>query len=191
MRWLPAAAIPQLRGWRALLALALLVSLFAGLLFVRPWRQAESWLGAVIPLHSAAGTAVAPGFTLPLFDGGSFRLADHRGQVVVLNFWASWCVPCRSEAPRLEAAAQTYQPQNVVVVGVNTQDRESDARAFIREHGLSYPNGSDSDAAITVDYDVTGLPTTVVVDRQGRIRQVWRGEIGAAQLTGFIEEALR
>jgi len=128
---------------------------------------------------------------LPLFDGGTFRPAEHRGAVVVVSFWASWCPPCRREAPRFAAAADAYRDRGVVFVSVGFQDGEGDARDFLREFDLRYPNGPDSEGDIARTYGVSGLPATLVIDRQGRIRRRWLGEITGAQLTGFIEEALR
>lgn len=139
----------------------------------------------------ATDVGPAPDFTLARFDGGDFRLAEHRGEVVVINFWASWCDPCRREAPRFADADAAYRERGVTFVGVDFQDREGDARAFIREFGLRYPNGPDPVGGITQAYGVSGLPATFVIDRQGRIARRWLGEIGAEQLTAFIDGALR
>jgi cytochrome c biogenesis protein CcmG, thiol:disulfide interchange protein DsbE len=133
----------------------------------------------------------APDLTLQLFDGGTFRLADQRGKVVVVNFWASWCPPCRAEAPRFVAASQKYRDRGVVFVGIDINDTPDNARAFLREFGITYANGTDQDLTITEAYGVAGLPTTFVVDGQGKLRQRWEGEIKAEQLSGFVEEALR
>jgi len=133
----------------------------------------------------------APDLTLQLFDGGTFRLADQRGKVVVVNFWASWCPPCHAEAPRFVAASQKYRDRGVVFVGIDINDTPDNARAFLREFGITYANGTDQDLTITEAYGVTGLPTTFVVDGQGKLRQRWQGEIQAEQLSGFIEGALQ
>jgi thiol-disulfide isomerase/thioredoxin len=83
----------------------------------------------------------APSFTLTLFDGKMIRLEDFRGKAVLINFWASWCIPCRAEAPALESAWQTYKDRGVVFIGVNIQDKEENARAFMKEFGVTYLNG--------------------------------------------------
>jgi cytochrome c biogenesis protein CcmG/thiol:disulfide interchange protein DsbE len=134
------------------------------------------------------GRAAWP-FALPLLDGGEVRLAQLRGQVVVVNFWASWCPPCRQEARTLEAAWRRFKDEGVVFVGVNTLDDEASARAFVQEFGLTYPNGIDTGGRITVAYGVWGLPETFVIDRHGRITYKHVGAIGAATLVAKLEEA--
>lgn len=141
--------------------------------------------------RTATRLGPAPDFTLRLFDGGAFHLADQRGKVLVVNFWASWCVPCRTESPRLEAAARRFQGQGVVVVGVDIQDDDKDARAFVAQYGLTYPTGAEQGMKISQAYGVSGLPSTFFVDRQGQMRRRWLGELQDAQLGGFIDEALR
>ena len=151
--------------------------------------QVRTWAGKVIDARAPA--AASPDFTLSRFDGATLHLSDYRGQVVVVNFWGSWCPPCQREAPRLEAVYQRYQPRGVVFTGIDVQDQEQDARAFIKQFQITYPNGQDGTEAIASVYGVTGLPTTVVIDRQGRIRQRWLGELQENQLTGIVEAALR
>ena len=136
------------------------------------------------------GRPAAP-FVLPLLDGGQLSLADHRGKVVVVNFWASWCVPCREEAPLLEATWRAYRDRDVVLVGVNFQDQEEAARAFIAEFGLTFPNGRDAGSRIAVDYGVYGIPELFFVTRDGRIASKHIGLIGRAALEARIEEALQ
>ena len=133
----------------------------------------------------------APDFTLALFDGTSFRLTGYRGQIVVVNFWASWCPPCQREAARFEADSRRYRARGVVFVGIDVEDSDVAARAFLREYGITYANGPDRSLQINASYGVSGLPTTVVIDRQGRVRQRWLGELQENQLTSFIEEALK
>jgi cytochrome c biogenesis protein CcmG, thiol:disulfide interchange protein DsbE len=132
----------------------------------------------------------APAFALPLFDGGDLQKDELRGHVVVLNFWASWCAPCRAEAPMLEAAARKYRDQGVLFVGANIQDREADARRFLEEFGVTYPNGVDRGSRVAIDYGVWGLPETFVIDRTGRITYKHVGELSWAALTAKVDEAL-
>ncbi len=111
----------------------------------------------------------APDFTLTLFDGRTVRLSDFRGKVVFLNFWASWCPPCRDEAPLLEQTWQRYKARDVVFLGVDIQDTESAARQFLDEFRISYMNGRDANGRIAINYGVYGIPETFFIDRDGRI----------------------
>lgn len=133
----------------------------------------------------------APAFTARLFDGATIRLGDLRGQVIFLNFWASWCPPCRAEARALEEAWRRYKDQGIVFVGVNTQDEETRARDFIAEFGVTYPNGMDPGGRIAIDYGVWGLPETFFIDRQGRITYKHVGALGWDTITAKLDEALR
>ena len=133
----------------------------------------------------------APLFTLPRFDGGELRLEELRGKVVFLNFWASWCPPCRAEARTLEAAWQKYKNEGVVFVGANIQDRESDARAFLEEFGITYPNVIDRGNRVAIDYGVWGLPETFFIDREGRITYKHVGALGWQTVTTKLDEALQ
>lgn len=111
----------------------------------------------------------APDFELTTFEGETFRLSDLRGQVVVLNFWASWCVPCRDEAPILQGLWERYRDRQVVLVGVAYADTERDALEFIDEFGITYLNGPDLGTRISEKYRITGVPETFVVDQSGEI----------------------
>ncbi|HEY7168638.1 MAG TPA: TlpA disulfide reductase family protein, partial [Candidatus Binatia bacterium] len=107
-------------------------------------------------------------FTLTLFDGKRVTLADLRGKAIFLNFWASWCEPCRAEAKDLEAAWQRLKDKNMVFLGVALQDSDENSRGFVQEFGLTYPNGRDDSGKIAVDYGVWGIPETFFIDPQGR-----------------------
>ncbi len=133
----------------------------------------------------------APDFTLQLFDGGAFRLSEHRGKVVVVNYWASWCPPCRDEARALERVWQRYRDGGVVLVGVNIWDSERDAGAFLRQYRVSYPNGPDPQGHAAIEYGVTGIPETFFIRPDGTIARHWLGPLTDAQLAAFIEEARR
>jgi cytochrome c biogenesis protein CcmG/thiol:disulfide interchange protein DsbE len=114
----------------------------------------------------------APDFTLTTFDGAEFHLADQRGKVVVINFWASWCGPCRSEAPILEALWQQYKDQGVVFLGITFADEPDDSLAFIDEFDVTYPNAEDGRSDVSKAlYRIQGVPETFVIDKQGNIRR--------------------
>jgi cytochrome c biogenesis protein CcmG/thiol:disulfide interchange protein DsbE len=133
----------------------------------------------------------APPFTLTLFDGGVLRLDRLRGKVVFLNFWASWCVPCREEARDLEAAWRTYKAQGVMFIGIDIQDKEPDARAFLDEFGITYPNGTDHGSKIAIDYGVYGIPETFFIDRTGRITYKHIGALDARLIASKLDETIR
>lgn len=130
-------------------------------------------------------------FTLVLFDGRRLGLEELSGKVVFLNFWASWCPPCRAEARTLEAAWQKYKNQDVVFLGIDIQDTEEDARGFLREFGITYPNGRDASGKIAIDYGVWGLPETFIIDRTGHIAYKHVGALGWQTMTTKLGEALQ
>ena len=117
-------------------------------------------------------------------------LSDLRGRPVVINFWASWCAPCIDEAPDLERAWRRYLDDDVVFIGVDIQDADESARAFIEEFNITYPNGRDEDGTITVDYGVIGLPVTFFVNRNGIIDRRWVGAIDELRLTDWVEDLI-
>ena len=121
----------------------------------------------------------APSFTLALFSRGTLTLKDLHGKAVLINFWASWCVPCRAEAKTLEAAWQKYKDRSVVFLGIDIPDKEEDARAFMKEFGITY------------FYGVWGIPETFFIDAQGRITYKHAGEIRAETVIAKLDDALR
>jgi len=117
----------------------------------------------------------APAFSLPRFDGGTLTLASLRGKYVIVNFWASWCIPCRDEAPLLERAWREYRDRGLVVVGVNIQDLEPEARKFIAQFKVSYTNVRDRDGRVSRAYGTTGVPESFFIDRDGRVVRKFPG----------------
>jgi cytochrome c biogenesis protein CcmG/thiol:disulfide interchange protein DsbE len=169
-----------------LFGLATLTALFFGYV-VLPYAE---------PHTSPMSGAPAPDFTLPLLSGGEegnrLGLEQLRGKVVVLDFWASWCAPCRKQAPIIEKVQQSYSPDQVAVVGVNTADTSEDAaRGFIASAVLSYPNVKD-DGVVAIQYRATSLPTLVVIDPSGNIvtlaSKVFTERELRAQIDGVLSE---
>lgn len=116
-------------------------------------------------------SGIAPNFTLTTFDGQIYRLDELRGKPVVLNFWASWCVPCRDEAPGLQKAWEMYRDQGLLVLGVDYVDTDADAKKFLEEFKQTYPTGPDVGTRISQTYHISGVPETYFIDRQGRLLQ--------------------
>lgn len=133
----------------------------------------------------------APDFSITTFDGEEYNLADMRGQVVVLNFWASWCVPCIEEAPELEATWQAYKDQGVMFLGIDYLDAEAKGLAFLAENGVTYPNGPDLRQKISDDYHITGVPETFVIDPEGNVTFHAALPINQSTLSREIEKAKR
>lgn len=132
----------------------------------------------------------APDFLLQSFDDGEILLSGQRGKIVVINFWSSTCPPCRAEARELESAWRSYQDRGVLFIGANIDDGREPAQRFLREFGVTYPNGPDEDSRVAIDYGVVGIPVTFLVDEDGVVARRWVGAIDHAQLTAWIEELL-
>ena len=132
----------------------------------------------------------APDFVLTTYDGQRLQLSDFRGQVVLLNFWASWCPPCRVEAPVLQRAAERLDSAGLVVIGIDVWDDAAQARAFLDEFGVTYPNVEDTTRSIPVEFGVTGLPETFVISRSGVLVSRWVGPINDEQLADLVAPLL-
>ena len=183
------------RGRRGLAALAGIALL--GLLLLdtgragQPERAIPSLAGERAGLVGVPDGQAAPDFSVKLFDGATFRLAEQRGRAVVLNFWASWCPPCRAEMPYFETTYRAYRERGVDFVGVTVQDDQADSQAFLKELSVSYPSGADEGNQIALRYQLTGLPTTVFINRDGIISRKWIGAISERQLLDLVEELAR
>jgi len=133
---------------------------------------------------------LAPEFTGTTLTGSQLSFSAYRGQVVVLNFWGSWCVPCREEASTLSAVAARYRPSGVSFLGVDVRDTAASARAFARSFHITYPSVSDPGSAITLDFTavvpIAGTPTTLVIDRTGHVAGAVFGTVTYPELTAIL-----
>ncbi len=170
------------------------------------------WLNAVFVLVGAAlcGMLVLPrlapdpfvgkpaaDFLLPrLMPGGALssekvRLSELEGKAVILDFWASWCVPCRAQGPVVDRVAKTQGPRGLVALGVVSGDSPEDAGQFLAAHPLGYGSVVDDQGEAARAFDVQGLPTLVALDKRGEVVAVRRGFVSEKELTGIAEAALR
>ncbi|MBL0150728.1 MAG: TlpA family protein disulfide reductase [Ideonella sp.] len=133
---------------------------------------------AELPMHAAA-----PDFTLRALTGPTLRLAEQRGHVVLVNFWASWCGPCRQEMPQLNRLHDKYRAAGLVLVGVNIDDDPRLAAEVVTRYQLRFPVLLDTDKAVVKRYDLGAMPATVLIDRDGRVRQLHRGYREGLELT--------
>ena len=132
----------------------------------------------------------APPISMALLDGDRLEIPAGPGAPLLVNFWASWCAPCHDEAALLERAWRTYRDDGVLFVGVGIQDSEAEARSYIRQYDITYPNGLDIDGRITVDYGVIGLPVTFFVDSKGIVQRRWVGAIDSGTLDEWLNELI-
>ena len=143
-------------------------------------------------LYTAGHQKLAPDFTATTLTGSKLDFASYRGKVVVLNFWGSWCGPCRDEAPMLAVAAEQYQQAGVDFLGVDVRDTTASAEAFTRNFGITYPSVSDAGSVITLDFTsvvpIAGTPTTLVINRAGRIAGAVFGQATMAELTDMLSK---
>jgi cytochrome c biogenesis protein CcmG, thiol:disulfide interchange protein DsbE len=129
-----------------------------------------------------------PDTELPRLDGdGAGSIADYRGDWVLVNFWASWCDPCRTESPDLERFHERHRKDGFTVLGINQSDLSEDALAFVEEYGLSYPQLRDGEGERAEEFGMTGLPESFLVDPDGNVAHIRRGPVDAEYLETYVE----
>ena len=131
--------------------------------------------GFTTAASAKAVQAVAPDFTLKSQKGDNLKLSELRGKVILINFWASWCGPCRQEMPVLNELYQRYRPLDFTILGVNVEQNSDNARSLLKDVSVSFPILFDNDNKVSKLYHVKGMPSTVLVDRDGNIRYVHMG----------------
>ncbi len=136
----------------------------------------------------------APDISGTTLDGDSWSLASYRGSVVVINIWASWCAPCRAEAPALKAVSEDLADNGVVFVGLNTRDSDTTARAFEKNFGITYPSVIDTDGQLQLrfaaDVNPSAIPSTIVIDQEGRVAGRILGRASESTLRAVIEPVM-
>jgi cytochrome c biogenesis protein CcmG/thiol:disulfide interchange protein DsbE len=182
---------PQV-SWKWPLQAAAL-GLVAALLVLLAWRVVTNDGNGLAAAVASGHAPAAPDFELSRLDGdGTLRLSSLRGKVVLLNFWASWCIPCKEEAPRLEAAWRRWRGRAVVVVGVDTHDFSSDARGFMHRFGVTYLNVHDGPGETADRYGGSGFPETWFVSKEGRlVVEHVNGPLAPDQIDRDLRLALR
>jgi peroxiredoxin len=148
---------------------------------IRHFHARRSLIGAALGLGTGVCAAAlvpaspAPDFTLRSMDGQNLRLGEQRGRVVMVNFWATWCGPCRQEMPHLNRLYEKYRPSGFVLFGVNVDEDTRNAAAVATKMGLKFPVLPDADKRVSKQYDLSAMPSTVLIDREGKVRHVHRG----------------
>lgn len=152
---------------------------------------------ATQPGQRPAVGSPAPDFDIGLYAGyrdglpERIRLSDLRGKVVVMNFWAEWCVECKKEAAALELASRRFKDRGVVFLGVNYLDQESAALKYLRDYAITYPNGFDQQQRISRAYRITGVPETFVIDRDGTVRHVIVQQLTEGELNAMLSRLVQ
>lgn len=168
---------------RSLFSSILLYAFVFGLLGLLGWKLIQVNKGP-------ADSGMAPDFTIASFEDETLTLSELRGKVVIINFWASWCPPCRDEAPYLEETWRKYKDQDVVFIGVDYVDTEAKALAYLEEFDITYFNGPDVGTKISNDYNIQGVPETFYIDKNGEIRGFKVGPVASPELEEIIETLL-
>jgi len=182
------------RHWNWLFAAVLIL----GALFIVATRvQPQPTTAALAP---AAGDVMAPAplpdhsapdFALNTLDGTKVALSDLKGQVLLINVWATWCPPCRVEMPAIQASYEQYHDHGFAVAAVNLQEAPSAVATFMREHQLTFPALLDPDGHVSQAYQAVALPSSFFIDRRGVIRAVYHGPMPRSIIAGTVEQLLR
>lgn len=133
----------------------------------------------------------APNFTLPKVNGGKVNLKELKGKAVVVNFWGSWCGPCKREMPVIQKAYSRYKGEDLEIVAVNVQESEAVVKRFIDSYSLTFPVALDKKAEVYRSWEIFSLPTTFFIDSEGDIMRAYEGEMSSGKLHQWIDELLK
>lgn len=174
----------------------IVVTLFVGALFIVATR-APGEVGITPPVRGAVATTPAPIVSHPAPDfrlqdlaGAPVQLADLRGQVVLINVWATWCPPCRAEMPAIQAVYEQLRGRGFTVLAVNVREDADQVRSFMAQHGLTFPALLDSNGAVSALYQSRVYPSSYFIDRTGLVRAVYRGPMSRSVIAGTVEQLL-
>ncbi|MCL4541415.1 MAG: TlpA family protein disulfide reductase [Chloroflexi bacterium] len=131
----------------------------------------------------------ARSFHLQLFSGQTFDLYNERGKPVLINFWASWCIPCQTEVPALQKVWQAFHAR-VVFLGIDVWDTRANAVTFLKDHNVAYPVAEDPSGHIAIDYGITGVPETFLLNKEGQVVDHWIGPVDEKELTRLLEQLI-
>jgi DsbE subfamily thiol:disulfide oxidoreductase len=177
------------KSYKLLIILAiaglLLALAVAGLLFTQ--KEAKNEFS---PKSSAEAKEPAPNFTLKIVKGKDFHLSDYKGKPILINFFASWCLPCREEMPVLEKIVHEYGPKGVVFLGIAVDDTEAKIKDFIATYGVTFPVGLDKTATIQKSFGIYGIPTTYFINKQGEINYSHSGSVTEELLHHELDKLL-
>ena len=178
-----------------LVAQGVAIGLVALLFILLAWSLLNDEGGGLAAAANRGDRPTAPDFTLERLDGdGDLQLSSLRGKAVVLNVWASWCIPCKEEAPYLEQLWRSNRDRGLVVVGLDARDFRADAQRFAERFGLTFPLVYDGPGDELDGYGITGFPETFVIDREGRVVEAFAGAVNGEderlRLRAAIDEAL-
>jgi cytochrome c biogenesis protein CcmG/thiol:disulfide interchange protein DsbE len=178
-----------------LVAQGVAIGLVALLFILLAWSLLTDEGGDLAAAANRGDRPSAPDFTLDRLDeDGELQLSSLRGKAIVVNFWASWCQPCKEEAPHLQQVWREHRPRGLVVVGLDSKDFREDGRRFVRRFEWTFPIAFDGPGSVSDDYGVTGYPETFVIDRSGRVVEAFIGAVNSEEdrerLRQAIESAL-
>ncbi len=174
-----------------LAGLGLILFAVAGFFWARKSQEVSaSTSGEVVSVVPVAVDYLAPELVLNNLNGAPVSLADYRGQVVLVNNWATWCPPCRAEMPELEAFYQAHKSQDFTLIGISAGDTQAQVKSFIREYGLTFPMWIDLESAALSAFRNNSLPSSYVIDKTGTVRLAWSGAISLAMLEEHVSPLL-